>query len=130
MEVLLDTHAWVWTLWDDARLTGRAREALSRAEAVRVSPISFYEIGQKVRIGKWPEMAPHMSGLPERLREQGGQAAALTMEVALAASRLDWTHRNPFDRIIAATAALSGATLLSADEVFDTLEGGGIRRVW
>ena len=130
MDVLLDTHAWVWSLWDDARLTSAAREALARADAVFVSPISFYEIGQKVRIGKWPEIGPHLPGLPERLREQGGQVAELTMETALSASQLDWPHRDPFDRLIAATAMLSGVTLLSADTVFDTLENGGLQRVW
>jgi PIN domain nuclease of toxin-antitoxin system len=130
LEILLDTHVWVWSLWDDERLTPAAREALSRAEAVRVSPISFYEIGQKVRIGKWPEMAPHLHGLPARLREQGGQAADLTMDVALLASQFDWPHRDPFDRIIAATAVQSGATLLSADRAFDTLENGGLQRIW
>lgn len=130
MEVLLDTHVWVWTLWDDARLSKPARAAISAASAVRVSPISFFEIGQKVRIGKWPEMEPHLDTLPDRLREQGGFAAESTFDVALAASRLDWTHRDPFDRLIAATATVSGMTFVSADRMFDTLKTSDLRRIW
>ena len=42
-----------------------------------VSPISFFEIAQKVRLGKWPEMAPFISRLPALLMEQGGGIAAL-----------------------------------------------------
>lgn len=129
MDVLLDTHAWVWSLTDDPRLSQAARNALQDADAVRVSPISFFEIGQKVRIGRWPEIAPHLDGLPDRLKGQGGLTAPFTNEVALRASMLDWPHRDPFDRILAATALDSGATLLSVDEMFDTLEAPLIR-VW
>lgn len=129
MDVLLDTHAWVWSLMDDPRLSKAARKALLESDSVRVSPISFFEIGQKVRIGKWPEMEPHLAGLPERLKEQGGQTAPFSNEIALRAATLDWAHRDPFDRILAATALESGATLLSADEMFDTLEQP-IKRIW
>lgn len=129
MDVLLDTHAWVWSLTDDPRLSKAARKALLESDAVRVSPISFFEIGQKVRIGKWPEMARYLDGLPERLKGQGGQTAPFSNEVALRAATLDWAHRDPFDRILAATALESGATFLSADEMFDTL-GQPINRVW
>jgi PIN domain nuclease of toxin-antitoxin system len=126
--VLLDTHAWVWTLIDDPALSPPARRAIEAAEAVRVSPISFFEIGQKVRVGKWPEMASHATTLPARLSEQGGLVAPFTPEICLEASLLDWEHRDPFDRLIAATARLTGDVLISADGVFDGL--GGLRRVW
>ena len=130
MDVLLDTHAWVWTLWDDPRLSDAARDTLARADSVRVSPVSFFEIGQKVRVGKWPEMEPHLAALPDRLREQGGQTADLTIEAALLAASLDWPHRDPFDRLLAATALSADLTLVSADTMFDTLEVPALRRVW
>ncbi|QIE43821.1 type II toxin-antitoxin system VapC family toxin [Meridianimarinicoccus aquatilis] len=128
--VLLDTHAWVWTLTDDPRLSIAGREAITAAETVRVSPISFFEIGQKVRVGKWPEMAPHVDSLPDQLRGQGGMIAPFSADVALLASLLDWPHRDPFDRIIGATAALSGDTLISADAVFSAWPDDRLRRVW
>ena len=130
MELLLDTHAWVWSLWDDPQLSPAAREAIGRANVVRVSPISFFEIGQKVRIGKWPEMAPYLDGLADRLREQGGQVAPLTAEIALLASQYDWAHRDPFDRLIAATAVTLDAVLISADTMFDTLDVPNLHRIW
>jgi PIN domain nuclease of toxin-antitoxin system len=130
--VLLDTHAWAWTLTDDRRLSSPARALIVQAEAVFVSPISFFEIGQKVRLGKWPEMAPFVDRLPRLLEKQGGRTAALTAEICLAAATMDWVHRNPFDRLLAATAMHDHLPLISADPAFDSLAGrpGWIARLW
>lgn len=128
--VLLDTHAWVWSLLDDPRLSDAARRAMGEADVVRVSPISFFEIGQKVRIGKWPAMEPHAASLPRQLRDQGGRVAALDPGICLRASLMEWAHRDPFDRILAATAETSGDLLISMDDVFDTTGIASIRRIW
>jgi PIN domain nuclease of toxin-antitoxin system len=96
-----------------------------------VRPISFFEIGQKVRLGKWPE-APFASRLSEGLLQHGERIATLTDEICLRAGTLAWVHRDPFDRIIVATAMISNLKLLSADPVFDNLEPRAARpiRVW
>ncbi len=125
--VLLDTHVWAWTL-AGAPLPPAIASALSEAEAVYVSPISLYEIGQKVRLGKWPEMAPFVSQLADILREQEGFVATLTPEICLRAALLDWDHRDPFDRFLAATALVNDWPLASIDPAFDTCPGG-IRRI-
>ena len=125
--VLLDTHAIAWAIRDDPALSEGARRAITNADAVLVSPASFYEIGQKVRLGRWPEMAPHIGTLPERLAEDGALVAPLTPAIALHASLMDWDHRDPFDRLIAATAEITGAQLVSRDAAFDGLP---VRRVW
>lgn len=62
--VLLDTHAWVWSLDADDRLSAPARTAIAAADSVFVSPITFFEIAQKVRIGKWPEMERFVADCP------------------------------------------------------------------
>ena len=130
--VLLDTHTWAWTLYDDPRLSTHARRVLDQAESIFVSPISFFEIGQKVRIGKWPQLEAFAERLPALLTQQGGQTATLTPEVCLKAATLDWIHRDPFDRMIAATALGIGMPLLSADTVFDDLvdRPGWVARLW
>ena len=70
--VLLDTHAWAWSLAGDRRLSAGAVAAIEGAESVFVSPISFFEIAQKVRLGKWPEMVGFVERLPGLLVAQGG----------------------------------------------------------
>lgn len=130
--VLLDTHAWAWPLTGDPRLSAKATVHVERADVVFVSPISFFEIGQKVRIGKWPEMETFVIRLPALLAEQGGRTASLTPEICLSAAMVAWTHRDPFDRILAATAMHEDLELISADSIFDELpaEAGRLHRLW
>ena len=127
--VLLDTHAWIWGLMESARLGSRVKTAILDADAVYVSPISVYEVVRKAALGKWPEIVPHIDAL---LTEQQTVSAPFTRAVAARAGALDWTHRDPFDRFIAATAIEMGWELVSKDPEFDALEGtGGWRgRVW
>ncbi|WP_074070918.1 type II toxin-antitoxin system VapC family toxin [Rhizobium gallicum] len=117
-----------WTLTGDSRLSAKATALITDADSVFVSPISFFEIGQKVRIGKWPEMEPFVNHLPSLLVEQGGRVAALAPEICLKGATLAWGHRDPFDRLLAASALDFGTPLISADEVFDTLPA--VKRFW
>ena len=127
--ILLDTHAWIWSLMDSSRLSVTAKTAILEADAVHVSPISVYEILRKARLGKWPEIVPHMHAL---LAERQTLSAPLTRGVAARAAALDWDHRDPFDRLIAATAFETRLMLVSKDLEFDSLEGaqGWLGRVW
>jgi PIN domain nuclease of toxin-antitoxin system len=125
---LIDTHVWAWILTDHAALTGAVKtEVIGQDEHV-ISPISFYEISQKVRIGKWPVMAPFADNLPVYAEKTGLTVVPVGSEVAQLAGSLDWPHRDPFDRIIAATALVNGWPLISADPAFDSLIG--LRRIW
>lgn len=119
--VLLDTHAWAWSLTADARLSAAATVAMEQAETVSISAISLFEIGQKVRLGKWPEMEPFLPQLIGLAHEQGGRILETSAEASLLAATLEWAHRDPFDRFIAATAITRGLILISADPAFDGL---------
>jgi PIN domain nuclease of toxin-antitoxin system len=98
----------------------------SKKHHIYFFPISFFEIAQKVRLGKWPEMEPFVATLPALLVEQGGYAARLDPTICNMAGLMDWAHRDPFDRIVAATAMNMKLTLVSADVAFD----GVVARVW
>jgi len=124
--VLLDTHAWPWRLAADPRLSNTALATISAADTVLVSPITFFEIGQKVRLGKWPQMAPFVDRLAGLLEEQGGVIASLDPLICLSAGTMAWAHRDPFDRLLAATAIRRDLPIVSADAVFDEV----VTRVW
>lgn len=124
--ILLDTHIWAWSL-TGATLPPTIRAAIETSEAVFVSPISFYEIGQKVRLGKWPEMEPYIADLPAILKDQGGLVATLSPEVSLLAATMDWPHRDPFDRFLAATSLVFAIPLATVDPVFHGLVIDGRR---
>ena len=124
--VLLDTHAWAWSLTGDERLSAKAIATINGADRIMVSPISFFEIAQKVRLGKWPQMEPFIETLPSLLEEQGGIIADLDAEICVTAGVMIWPHRDPFDRLLAATALRRAMPLISADTVFDGL----VPRIW
>ncbi len=108
---------------NDRRISDRARQEIADADAILVSAISFFEIAQKVRIEKWPEMAPHLHQL---LESQRAIAASLEAADCLLAGAIVWRHRDPFDRLLIATALRHRIAIVSADPVFD----GSVARIW
>ena len=127
--VLLDTHAWIWAAWTRPVSAMVRRQQSSRRTPSTSVPSASTRSFAKARLGKWPEIAPHIDAL---LTETQTVSAPLTRAVAARAGALDWTHRDPFDRIIAATAIEMGWALISKDAEFDALDGtpGWRGRVW
>ncbi len=66
-------------------------------------------------------MAPYATRLQDLAREQGAELIDIDADIALLAANLDWPHRDPFDRFIAASALAKGFALVSADVQFDDL---------
>ena len=126
--VLLDTHVWAWSMLEDRRLSAVARQILDSDADIAISPISVFEIGQKVRLGKWPEMEPFAKKLETYVEWQELDVVPVTVEIADFAARLSWEHRDPFDRLLAATAMMHGWDFLSADTAFESLSS--LRRLW
>jgi PIN domain nuclease of toxin-antitoxin system len=128
--VLLDTHVLVWALLAPDHLSSCAQDALARSSERIVSAASLYEITYKARLGKWPEVAPLLQvDLDARLRADGFEIAAATGAIMEWAGRLDWDHRDPFDRLIVATAQHRGLKLVSKDGTLDDAPDG-IERIW
>ena len=128
--ILLDTHAWVWSRLNSPRLSSAARRAIEAAEEIIVSPVSLYEMTWKVRVGRWRELDGRLHHFHEQIASDTVRLAAVTAEVALAAASLEWAHRDPFDRILAATADLHDATILTADRAFHAPGAPQVRVVW
>jgi PIN domain nuclease of toxin-antitoxin system len=122
--ILLDTHVWAWSLIDDPHLSRRTREAFASADDIIVSAISFFEIAQKVRIGKWPEMTSYVDRLLPLAESQQAHVISLEPEDCLMAGTMEWPHRDPFDRLLAASARR--IPIASAYAVFDAV----LTRIW
>jgi PIN domain nuclease of toxin-antitoxin system len=129
--VRLDTHARVPSLFGSSAPSAGARRAIETARTAPVAPCSFHEITQKHRLGKRPEVEAIVGRLPQLLRAQGGEAAPYTPTTAMLAGGMDRPHRDPFDRMIAATAIETARPLVSKDAALDDLDAAGWRgRIW
>ena len=128
MNVLLDTHAFLWFVADDRRLTDTAR-ALIEAEDSQpfLSIASLWEMAIKVSLGKLKLEPSFEVFIPQQLAMNGIGILTLSLEHTAAVSTLPFHHRDPFDRLIAVQARLEKMSLVSADPAFDAYE---VQRVW
>ncbi|HYE28587.1 MAG TPA: type II toxin-antitoxin system VapC family toxin [Allosphingosinicella sp.] len=113
MKLLLDTHALLWWLGDDARLGPAARRRIEdRRNTILVSQVSLWEIAIKIGIGKLRvDIGKALAAIHERgLDELGLKPPHLTTLAAL-----ERHHRDPFDHMIIAQAIVEGATLMTED---------------
>ncbi len=123
MRALLDTHALLWWLVDDPRLSETARQIVADSEnEIFVSSASGWEIATKHRIGKLPEAEEAATKLPDLLRRARFRELPITLEHALAAGSLPGPHRDPFDRMLIAQSQAEGLAVLTNDPVFNDYE--------
>jgi PIN domain nuclease of toxin-antitoxin system len=114
MNYLLDTHIWVWSQDEAHRLGKRVQRVLSDSRTERwLSPMSLVEFGMLDRKHKFNLKVPAQLWLPKAVA--GFHEAVMTNEVALASQRYLGVLQDPADRIIAATAAVYGLCLITAD---------------
>ncbi len=115
MILLLDAHALLWWLADDAALGDAARRAIADpATDVLVSAASVWEIEIKRALGKL--IAP--PDLVDAIDTAGFDALAITAADAERAGRLLAHHRDPFDRMLVAQAARLDAVIVTRDASF------------
>ncbi len=114
---LLDTHVWFWYLVGSPRLPEGLHEAVDAALGdLWLSPISVWELGVLDERGRVRLVPDCRSWVEEAFRRLPLEEAALNREVALASREIELAHRDPADRLLAATALVFGLTLLTVDE--------------
>lgn len=116
--ILLDTHAAVWA--SEGKLAPALARDINRAAARRevlLSPISAWEIGMLANRGRLSLAAPVREYVRALFAGSGIVTAALTPDIAVAATDLPGTfHKDPADRILIATAAVYAAHLMTRDK--------------
>lgn len=114
MRLLLDTHVVLRELAEGPSVGPVATASIAAAEDLRVSVVSFVEIGVKAAVGKL--RVPDR--LSERVREAGAELLGLAPEHGLGIAELPLHHRDPFDRLLISQARIEGLTIVTADPRF------------
>ncbi len=121
---LLDTHAFVWLCEEGRDVPAEVSAQLADpANRLLVSSASAMEVATKVRLGKLAGGAALVAGWLDSVDRLRAEELAVTTAHALLAGTLAWSHRDPFDRLLAAQALGDGLVLVSADRVFRGLGG-------
>jgi PIN domain nuclease of toxin-antitoxin system len=127
MIAVLDTSALIYWTLDPAKLTAPAQAEIARANRLLVSAISIWEIGLKAQRGKLHLPLSIEAYAVQLQRVEKVEIVAVDVEIWLANLALDWTHRDPADRTIVATAVRHEAALVTSDEAMRRFYG---RAVW
>jgi len=128
MRVLLDTHAFLWWIVDDPRLSDRARELIGDGQnELLLSSASGWEIAIKARLGRLDLPEDMESFIVEQMAVNSVYGLPIRMSHALHVHRLPDHHRDPFDRLLIAQAQLEDLPILTADP---QIARYGIRTVW
>jgi PIN domain nuclease of toxin-antitoxin system len=128
MTFLLDTHVLIWWLLADRRLSKAARQLVrDPGHRILVSSASAWEISTKHRLGKLTGVDPLVADVAGFVRRAGFEELAITIAHAERAGSFPQSHRDPFDRVLAAQSEHEDATLVTADPAFKAF---GTRVVW
>jgi PIN domain nuclease of toxin-antitoxin system len=130
---MLDTHALLWALFEPDKLGKNTRRILKdRANDVRVSPLSYWEISLKFGLGKLslPETDP--AEIPAAASEIGLSEEPLDPEVLATFHSLPYApdHRDPFDRLLIWHAIRHQHILLSRDRALPFFKAHGLSFDW
>lgn len=116
MNLLLDTHAFLWWITDSPKLSSTARREIARgAHKLFWSSVSTWEVGIKFALGRLPLPAPPKEYLARQLEINGLRLLPIADVHAYQAAALPRHHADPFDRMLVAQAQLEGLGLVSAD---------------
>ena len=116
MKLLLDTHIWVWSVADESRLADPVRRALANPAHERwISSISIWEVLILDERGRLILEPDARSWVQHAMTVSPVREAPITIDVALASRAVRLQTQDPADRFIAASAAVFGLTLVTAD---------------
>jgi len=128
MRCLLDTHALLWWMFDDPRLSDTARGLLmDPSNEVFVSSATAWEISTKHRLGRLHSATPLVQDMRGWIARAGFSELEISIAHAQRAGSWPQPHRDPFDRMLAAQSVLEELPIVSRDPALPQF---GVVPVW
>jgi len=116
--IILDTHALIYDALTPARLSARARKAIALAAAERslaCSDISLWEIAMLIARKRLDPAMDARQFLDDMIAARDVQVLPITTQIAVLSQSDIFSHGDPADRLIAATARFYRASLVTSD---------------
>ncbi|MCI0639908.1 MAG: type II toxin-antitoxin system VapC family toxin [Gemmataceae bacterium] len=128
MKHLIDTQSVIWYVDQDQLLSPTAHAVITNpANDLLLSAASVWEIAIKVGLKKLTLSLPYRQWMAKAIADLGLSILPITVDYADVQAGLPHHHRDPFDRLIVAQAAVEGIQVISADPQLDAY---GITRIW
>ncbi len=127
MQILLDTHAFIWFVEADPHLPTNLKKTLENQEnEIFISMASIWEIGIKVSLDKL-KINKSIEQIIEQAEMNGFQILPILPSHIVRLCTLEFHHRDPFDRLILAQCLSENQIIASTDTIFDAY---GVKRIW
>lgn len=118
MKLLVDTSVFVRLASSPESLPRAVTDAVDAADQAFLSAASAWEIAIKTSIGKLKLPVSASEYVRSRMSHLQIETLPISSEHAAAVEGLAWHHRDPFDRLLIAQAALEGLTIVTTDRIF------------
>lgn len=118
MRVLLDTHAFLWFVLGELKLSSTARGHIEDPGNEKlVSPASYWEIAIKISLNNTLSQ-PYEAFMQKGIAGNGFIILPIALRHTVALTTLPFHHRDPFDRLIIAQAIVEQIPVISGDAAF------------
>ena len=116
MNIIIDTHIFLWALTEPLKLSDAKRSALEDlSNTIYVSAVSVAELMIKASIGKI-----EIDFDPVAIAQESGfDLLDFSANAALLLKDLPFHHKDPFDRMLIAQAITENMPVMTIDSVFD-----------
>lgn len=128
MRALLDTHAFLWFVFDDPRLSQRAADLIEDQDVVKLlSVASLWEVAVKTQLGKLALGLDLETFFRRHVEERLVDLVGVQLPHLVAYGNLPLHHRDPFDRLLISQAEVLDVPIVTADARFAPY---GVETVW
>lgn len=128
MDLLFDTHSFIWWADEPAKLSAAALAALEdESNRLLLSDVSVWEMQIKVQLGKMSLKLPIEDLISSQQKNNGVEVLQITTEHILALDALPLHHKDPFDRLLIAQSKVEDLTIVTRDTKFPSY---GAKLLW
>jgi PIN domain nuclease of toxin-antitoxin system len=128
MDILIDTHAFLWFIEDNEKLSNKAKNVIENENNRKfLSLASVWELARKYSIGKIKFEQNFNDFIDEQLAVNNITLLAIKLEHIKIVSQLTLHHKDPFDRLIITQAIAENLPIISIDNIFDSY---AIQKIW